>query len=87
MTDLLPNLLSQFRKQYPDIHLEIQTGVGRDLIPLFEKCELDLVVGEKDAYQGSCRILTQEPLTWVVGKDNEASLHEEAVNLELLPSL
>lgn len=35
--ELLPNLLSKFRKQYPNIHLEIQTGVGIDLIPLFEK--------------------------------------------------
>ena len=39
----------------------------------------------KDAYQGSCRVLTQEPLTWVVGKDTEASLHE-TIHLALLPS-
>jgi len=35
--ELLPSLLSKFRKQYPNIHLEIQTGVGVDLIPIFEK--------------------------------------------------
>ena len=39
--ELLPNLLSKFRKQYPNIHLEIQTGIGINLIPLFEKGELD----------------------------------------------
>ena len=84
--ELLPNLLSRFRKQYPNIHLEVRTDVGMNLIPLFEKGELDLVVTGKDAYEGSCRILTQEPLTWVAGKDTEVSLHEEAVNLALLPS-
>ena len=83
--ELLPNLLSKFRTQYPNIHLEIQTGVGVDLIPLFEKGELDLVVAGKDAYQGSCRVLTQEPLIWVVGKDTEASLNE-TIHLVLLPS-
>jgi DNA-binding transcriptional LysR family regulator len=83
--ELLPNLLSIFRKQYPNIHLEIQAGVGIDLIPLFEKGELDLVVAGKDAYQGSCRVLTQEALMWVVGNDTEASPHE-TVHLVLLPS-
>jgi DNA-binding transcriptional LysR family regulator len=47
---------------------------------------LFLVVTGKDAYDGRCRILAQEPLTWVVGKDTEVSLYEEAVNLVLLPS-
>jgi DNA-binding transcriptional LysR family regulator len=83
---LLPVLLSKFRKQYPNIHLEVWTDIGIKLIPLFEKGELDLVVTGKDAYNGSCRILTQEPLIWVVGKDTEVSLHAEAVNLVLLPS-
>ena len=83
--ELLPNLLSRFRRQYPDIYLEVQTGVGINLIPLFEKGELDLVVAGKDAYQGTCRILAQEPLIWVVGKEMETSLGE-TVHLVLLPS-
>ena len=83
--ELPPNLLSKFRKQYPNIHLEIQTGIGINLIPLFEKGELDLVVAGKDDYQGSSRVLTQRPLTWVVGKDTEASLHE-TIHIVLLPS-
>ena len=84
--ELLPNLLSKFRKQYPNIHLEVRTDVGINLIPLLEKGELDLVVTGKDSYQGSSRVLTQEPLIWVVGKDTEVSLHEEPVHLVLLPS-
>ncbi len=83
--ELLPNLLRKFRKQYPNIYLEIQTGVGMNLIPLFEKGELDLVVAGKDGYQGPCRVLTQEPLIWVTGKDTEASLHE-TIYLVSLPA-
>lgn len=39
----------------------------------------------KDSYQGSSRVLTQEPLIWVVGKDTEVSFHE-ALHLVVLPS-
>jgi DNA-binding transcriptional LysR family regulator len=46
---------------------------------------LDAVVAGKDSYQGSSRVLTQEPLIWVVGKDAEVSFHE-ALHLVVLPS-
>jgi len=85
LPELLPSILSKFRKQYPNIHLEIVTDVGINLLPLFEKGELDLFVAGKDGYQGDSRLLLQEPLVWVVGKDAEASLHEP-VHLALLPS-
>ena len=68
LPELLPSLLSKFRKQYANIHLEVQTDVGINLIPLFEKGALELVVAGKDSYQGSSRVLTQEPLIWVVGR-------------------
>ncbi len=83
--DLLPVLLGRFRRRYPHIHLEIQTDIGMNHIPLYEKGELDLVVAGKDAYQGNCRVLTQEPLIWVVGPDTETS-RNQAVNLVLLPA-
>ena len=86
LPEMLPVILSKFRKQYPNIHLEVQADMGMNLIPLYEKGELDLVVAGKDAYQGPCRILTQEPLTWVVGENSDASLYKEAVHLVLLPS-
>ena len=85
LPELLPNLLSKFRKQYPNIHLEVRTDVGINLIPLFEKGELDLVVTGKDAYKGSCRVLIQEPLIWVIGKDTEVSL-QDVLHIVLLPS-
>lgn len=86
LPDLLPGLLSNFRKQYPNIHLEVQTGFGLDLIPKFERGELDIVVTGKDAYEGDHRILVQEPLVWVVGSESEVSIHEDPIPLVLLPS-
>lgn len=85
LPELLPKLLSKFRQQYPNIHLEVRTDVGINLIPLFEQGDLDLVVTRKDAFQGSCRVLMQEPLIWVIGKDTEISLHD-VIHLVLLPS-
>ena len=40
LPELLPSLLNQFKKQYPNIHLQVQTDVGINLIPHFENGEL-----------------------------------------------
>lgn len=85
LPELLPTILSKFRKQYPNIHLEVHTGFGINLIPMFEQGELDLVVAGTDAYQGPSRVLTREPLVWVVGTETEVS-SDETVHLVLLPS-
>jgi DNA-binding transcriptional LysR family regulator len=85
LPELLPTLLSKFRNHYPNIHLEVRTDVGINLIPMFEKGELDLVVTGKDAYQGNCRVLLQEPLIWVIGKNTEISIHD-MLHLVLLPA-
>lgn len=85
LPEFLPTILSRFRKQYPNIHLEVQTDVGINLVPLYDRGELDLVVTGKDAYQGKSRLLTQEPLIWVVGNESEAA-QQETLPLALLPS-
>lgn len=86
LPEILPGLLSKFRKQYPNIRLEVHTGYGMTLIPQFERGDLDLVVTGKDSYEGPCRVLTQEPLMWVVGKDIDISLIDDPMNLVVLPS-
>ncbi len=84
--EILPGLLGKFRKHYPNIHLEVRTDVGMNLVPLFESGELDLVVTGQDSYGGKSRILTQEPLIWVMGREYEITSDTEPVNLVLLPS-
>lgn len=86
LPEILPGLLSKFRKQYPNISLEVHTGYGITLIPQFERGDLDLVVTGKDSYEGNCRVLAQEPLVWVVGKDTDISFFDDPMNLVVLPS-
>ena len=85
LPELLPSLLSKFSKQHPNIHLKVQTGFGIHLLPLYDKGELDLVVAGHEDYQGDCRILTHEPLSWVVGNEFGPAL-SEPIQLALLPS-
>jgi len=84
LPELLPNILNRFRKRYPAINLEIQLELGMNLIPQFEKGELDLVVTGLDAYEGPARVLYEEPLIWAVGQDVEIG-DDEALHLALLP--
>lgn len=85
LPELLPTILSKFRKQYPNIHLEVHSGFGMTLIPMFEQGELDVVVTGKDSYTGNSRTLAQEPLVWVIGNDAETTL-QEPIHLVLLPA-
>ena len=71
LPNLLPNLLCRFRRHYPEIHLEVQTGVGMNLMPLYERGELDLVVAGQDAHDRAQRTLVREPLVWTAGREYE----------------
>lgn len=84
--EILPGLLGKFRKHYPNIHLEVRTDFGMNLVPLFENGELDLVVTGQDSFYGKSRVLTKEPLVWVTGRDYEIKPETDPVNLVLLPS-
>lgn len=86
LPERLPAILGKFRRHYPNIHLEVHTNAGSHLVPLFEKGELDLVVTGQDDYHGPSRILTQEPLVWVMGKNTDPSMLQEPINLLLLPA-
>lgn len=85
LPELLPSLLSKFRQRYPNIHLEVVTDAGMNLMPLYEKGELDLFVAGKNSIQKNCKTLIREPLIWVIGKDTEPVL-KNPVHLALLPS-
>ncbi|MDD9301293.1 MAG: LysR family transcriptional regulator [Desulfobacter sp.] len=85
LPELLPGILSQFKKRYPNIYLEVQMDLGTGLIPAFKKGDLDLVVAGKDMYQGSCRVLVQEPLVWTIGKGMEFDI-DDTLPLVVLPS-
>ena len=79
--NVLPTLLGRFCRHYPRIRLSVRTGLGLDLIPAFERGELDLVLaGQEEELQGG-EILLHEPLIWVTA---EAGLSGNKLPLPLV---
>lgn len=68
----LPRLLSRFSKLYPDLELELTTGLSNDLLADHEAGRLDVVISKRKmgaAQRG--RIIWREPLVWIAAKDYE----------------
>ncbi|WP_448090286.1 LysR substrate-binding domain-containing protein [Pseudomonas azerbaijanoccidentalis] len=69
----LPKLLSRFSKLYPDVQLELTTGLSNDLLSDYEAGQLDVVIAKRkisnNAQRG--RIIWREPLVWIAAKDYE----------------
>ncbi|WP_280328519.1 LysR substrate-binding domain-containing protein [Pseudomonas sp. BN102] len=69
----LPKLLSRFTQLYPDIQLELTTGLSSDLLADYEAGRLDVVIAKRKtsttAQRG--RIIWREPLVWIAAKDYE----------------
>lgn len=83
--NILPSLLNRFRQHYPDLRLQIRSGLGLDLIPLFEHGELDLVVAGKDEFQKEAHTIVREPLVWAIGTGYDLT-ETGIVHLALLPA-
>jgi len=69
----LPRLLSRFSKLYPDIQLELTTGLSNDLLTDHEAGLLDVVIAKRkiSATAQRGRIIWREPLVWMAAKDYE----------------
>jgi len=69
----LPRLLSHFSKLYPDIQLELTTGLSNDLLADHEAGLLDVVIAKRkiSATAQRGRIIWREPLVWIAAKDYE----------------
>ena len=62
----LPALLARFRRHYPRVRLEVRTGLGLDLIPAYDRGELDLVVAGREEGLLGGEVLLHERLVWAV---------------------
>jgi DNA-binding transcriptional LysR family regulator len=69
----LPRLLSRFSKLYPDLELELSTGLSNDLLAEHEAGLLDVVISKRKmgtaAQRG--RVIWREPLVWMAASDYE----------------
>lgn len=69
----LPRLLARFSELYPDVELELSTGLSHDLLTDHEAGLLDVVIAKRkvDGVAQRGRIIWREPLVWIAAKDYE----------------
>ena len=60
----LPGVLRRFRRQYPDVAIELEIGIGTSLFKKLETRELDLVIGGLCNDNANGRSLWKERLVW-----------------------
>jgi DNA-binding transcriptional LysR family regulator len=67
----LPKLLSRFTQLYPDIQLELTTGLSDDPLTDYEAGLLDVVISKRKFSSGTTRgrVIWREPLVWIAAKD------------------
>jgi DNA-binding transcriptional LysR family regulator len=61
----LPGLLARFRRLYPEVQLELSTGLSCDLLDAHQAGTLDVVVAKKDGEAQRGRVIWREPLIWL----------------------
>jgi DNA-binding transcriptional LysR family regulator len=67
----LPRILRPFNREYPDVRVEVEIGIGMDLFRMMETEALDLAIGGVCAGHFGGRKLWQEPLVWAFASDIE----------------
>jgi DNA-binding transcriptional LysR family regulator len=71
LTGWLPKILRDFARQYPDVRIEVEIGIGMDLFRMMETRTLDLAIGGVCVDQVGGRRLFKEPLVWAFASELE----------------
>lgn len=77
----LPVCLSRFRRHYPRVRLEVRIGLGMDLIPGFQRGELDVVVASREEDLPGGEMLLEDPLVWAA---SPAFVHDAGAPVPLV---
>jgi DNA-binding transcriptional LysR family regulator len=67
----LPKILKGFSRQYPDVRIEVEIGIGMDLFRMMETRALDLAIGGVCVDQVGSRTLFKEPLVWAFASEGQ----------------
>ncbi|MCX9131374.1 LysR family transcriptional regulator [Aeromonas veronii] len=62
-------VLAAFARHYPEVRLEVQSGLSHEIWQRFEAGELDLALVKQTHGQGSPLASWREPLVWVDSRD------------------
>jgi DNA-binding transcriptional LysR family regulator len=65
----LAALLARFRRLYPEVQLELMTGLSCDLLDVYDASGLDVVIAKKDGAAQRGRVIWREPLVWLAAAD------------------
>ena len=81
---LLPAILSDFRRAYPNVNVELRCALSSKLMAAVERAEIDLaLVTGMPAFKDG-ELVAQESLVWVTGEASAVHL-ENPVPLAMLP--
>lgn len=81
---LLPGMLARFGRLYPDVHLELMTGLSCALLSAYEAGQLDAVIAKKDGNAQRGRVIWRDQLAWMAAADYSVDFSRPAP-LVLLP--
>ncbi|MEP0356842.1 LysR family transcriptional regulator [Paraglaciecola sp.] len=83
-TTLLPNIIGEFGKLYPDVSLEVTSALSKSLLAKDTSESFDLImalVDPNESFDG--QILLHDDLVWV--GDKTLGIHSDALSLVLAP--
>lgn len=81
---LLPRILTNFRRVYPNVQVDLRCTLSRKLLESLEEGEIDLALVTGMPGMKAGEFIRKEPLVWVTGADHEAH-RENPLPLALLP--
>jgi DNA-binding transcriptional LysR family regulator len=67
----LPKILRPFSREYPEVRIDVDIGIGMDLFRMMETQALDLVIGGVCSGRFGGSKLWKEPLVWAFASDVE----------------
>lgn len=81
----LPALLARFGRIYPNVHLELMTGLSCQLLQAYDSGRLDAVIAKRDGTAQRGRVIWREPLVWMAAADYHPA-PDQPLRLVLLPA-
>ncbi|WP_029008981.1 LysR substrate-binding domain-containing protein [Azospirillum halopraeferens] len=66
----LPKLLARFSRLYPNLHIDLMTGLSCSLLDAYDGGRLDAVIAKKDGNARRGRVIWREPLVWLAAADH-----------------
>jgi len=81
----LARLLARFRRLYPDLHIELATGLTAELLQRFDVGQLDLVIATKEGVAPRGRVIWREPTVWMAATDYQPDFTRPAQLVLLRP--